>query len=49
MGFVLALDQFSKYIVETRIPLYGYWAPIPGLENILRITHTANAGAVFGL
>ena len=49
MGLVLSLDQLSKYLVETRIPLYGYWAPIPGLENVLRFTHTANSGAVFGL
>lgn len=49
MGLVLALDQFTKYLVETRIPLYGYWAPFPALENIFRITHTANTGAVFGL
>lgn len=49
MGLVLGLDQLSKYLVETRIPLYGYWAPIAALENVLRITHTANTGAVFGL
>jgi signal peptidase II len=23
--------------------------PIPGLENVIRFTHTANSGAVFGL
>lgn len=49
MGFILLLDQLSKFLVETRIPLYGYWAPIPGLEGLLRLTHTANTGAVFGL
>ncbi len=49
MVFVLLLDQLTKYLVETRIPLYGYWAPIPSLENLIRFTHTANAGAVFGL
>jgi signal peptidase II len=48
-GGVLLLDQFSKNLVETRIPLYGYWAPIPSLAHIFRITHTANTGAVFGL
>ena len=48
-GFVLGLDQLSKYLVETRIPLYSYWAPIPALENLIRFTHTANTGAVFGL
>ncbi len=46
---VLGLDQLSKYLVETRIPLYSYWAPIPALEGIFRLTHTANTGAVFGL
>lgn len=46
---VLGLDQLSKYLVETRIPLYGYWAPFPALAGIFRLTHTANTGAVFGL
>jgi len=49
MAAVLILDHGSKYLVETRIPLYSYWAPIPGLEDLIRITHTANTGAVFGL
>jgi signal peptidase II len=39
----------SKYLVETRIPLYGEWAPIPALAGIFRLTHTSNTGAVFGL
>jgi len=46
---VLAADQLTKYLVETRIPLYGSWAPIPALEALFRIVHTANTGAVFGL
>ena len=49
MGAVLILDQVSKNVVETRIPLYGYWAPIPALAEWFRITHTGNTGAVFGL
>ena len=49
MGFVLLADQLTKYLVETRIPLYGVWAPIPALEGIFRIVHTTNTGAVFGL
>lgn len=49
MGSVLLIDQISKNLVETRIPLYGYWAPIPALAEWLRITHTGNTGAVFGL
>mgnify|MGYP000855563513 FL=1 len=49
MAGVILLDQGTKYLVETRIPLYGTWAPIPALENIFRVVHTANTGAVFGL
>ncbi len=49
MGLVLLADQLTKYLVETRIPLYGVWVPIPALEGIFRIVHTANTGAVFGL
>lgn len=49
MAGVLAADQLSKYMVETRIPLYGVWAPIPSLEGLFRIVHTSNSGAVFGL
>ena len=49
MAVVLILDQGTKRLVETRIPLYSYWASFPGLENLFRITHTANTGAVFGL
>lgn len=49
MAVVLVLDQGTKRLVETRIPLYSYWSPFPGLENLFRITHTANTGAVFGL
>ncbi len=49
LAVVIFLDQLTKYLVETRIPLYGVWAPIPALEGIFRIVHTANTGAVFGL
>jgi len=48
-AITIGLDQLSKYLVETRIPLYSYWAPIPALEGLFRLTHTANTGAVFGL
>ncbi len=49
MAVVLLIDQFTKYLVETRIPLYGEWVPFPALANVFRITHVANTGAVFGL
>lgn len=46
--FVLLLDQFTKYLVETKVPLNTVWEPIPGWGDWLRITHTGNTGAVFG-
>lgn len=49
MAAVLTLDQVSKYLVETRIPLYESWAPIPALAGLFQLSHTANTGAVFGL
>jgi len=49
LAVVILLDQLTKYLVETRLPLYGVWAPIPALEGVFRIVHTANTGAVFGL
>jgi signal peptidase II len=45
----LSLDQFTKYLVETRLPPYQSWAPIPALDPFFRITHTTNTGAAFGL
>lgn len=45
----IILDQFSKRIVETALPLYEIWAPIPALESIFRFTHVPNTGAAFGL
>jgi signal peptidase II len=49
MAIVLTLDQLSKYLVETRIPRFESWAPIPALAGLLQFSHTANTGAVFGL
>ncbi len=49
MALILLADQLTKYLVETRIPLYSSWVPFPALEGIFRIVHTTNTGAVFGL
>jgi signal peptidase II len=49
MAVVLLIDQVTKHLVETRIPLYGEWAPFPALAGLFRFTHVANNGAVFGL
>jgi signal peptidase II len=46
MGIVLVLDQFTKYVVESRIRLYDVIVIIPGFFNI---THVRNKGAAFGI
>ena len=46
---VLILDQITKWLVVTNLPLGAEWAPIPWLANSLVITHTTNTGAAFGL
>jgi len=48
-GGVILLDQFSKRIIETALPLYEIWAPVPALEAFFRFTHVPNTGAAFGL
>jgi len=48
-GIIILLDQASKNLVESSLPLYTYYAPIPELENIFRITHISNTGVAFGL
>ncbi len=46
IGVVLVLDQFTKYIVEKRIPLYDVIPVLPGFFNL---THVRNKGAAFSL
>jgi len=48
-AIVFTLDQFTKLLVLNNLTLYESWTPIPYLERILRITHTSNTGAAFGL
>ncbi|MFN8472391.1 MAG: signal peptidase II [Anaerolineae bacterium] len=46
---VLILDQFSKWLVVSNIPVGVEWAPVSWLANSLVLTHTTNTGAAFGL
>lgn len=46
---LLILDQFTKYIVEAHLPLYHSWIPFPALADYVRIVHTTNTGAAFGI
>jgi signal peptidase II len=42
---VVILDQFTKWLVRTRVPLHNSVAVIPGF---LDITHVRNTGAAYG-
>jgi signal peptidase II len=43
---VFALDQWTKWLVETAIPLHGARGVVPGL---FEISHVRNTGVAFGL
>jgi len=43
---VFALDQWTKWLVETTVPLHGARAVLPGL---FEISHVRNSGVAFGL
>ena len=46
IGTIVVVDQLSKFIVRTTIPLYEKHVVIPSL---LDVTHVQNTGAAFGL
>ncbi len=46
---IILLDQFSKYFVESTLPLYTSWAPIPSIAAFFRFSHTSNTGIAFGM
>jgi signal peptidase II len=46
---VVALDQWTKSLIERSIPLNGGFAPFPALERYFNIVHFTNTGAAFGL
>jgi signal peptidase II len=43
---ILALDQITKYLIETRVRLHEIITIVPGFFNI---THVRNKGAAFGI
>ena len=46
---IVALDQWTKYLVRSRLELGEIWAPFPSLAPYVRIVHWNNTGAAFGL
>lgn len=48
-GVVVALDQWTKYLVRTRLAFSESWSPWEWLAPYARIIHWNNTGAAFGL
>ena len=50
-GFVVALDQYSKWLVRSQLDYGEMWLPasLKGLLPYMRIVYWHNSGAAFGL
>jgi signal peptidase II len=48
-GAIVALDQWTKWIVRNNLALGETWSPFPWLTPYARIVHWNNTGAAFGL
>jgi len=50
-GVIVALDQWTKHLVRTHIPLGTAWLPAgwENLETYARVVHWYNTGAAFGM
>jgi signal peptidase II len=46
IGTIVVVDQITKFVVKSTIPLYTKHVVIP---NLLDVTHVQNTGAAFGL
>jgi signal peptidase II len=48
-AIIVGLDQWTKFLVRTQIPLGGSWSPWAWLAPYVRIVHWQNTGAAFGM
>jgi len=48
-ALVIALDQWTKLLVRTRLPFEEMWSPWDWLLPYARIVHWKNSGAAFGM
>jgi signal peptidase II len=48
-GVIIALDQWTKYLVRETLPFQAIWSPWPWLTHFARIVHWKNTGAAFGI
>lgn len=46
---VIALDQWTKGLIEANVPLGSGFAPFPALEQYFNIVYYTNTGAAFGI
>ena len=46
---VVLVDQYSKHVVRTQLPLNTSWSPVPWMAPFARILYIQNTGAAFGL
>jgi len=47
-GLVVGLDQWTKYLVRTRLAVADTWSPWEWLAPYARVVHWSNTGAAFG-
>lgn len=48
-GLVVGLDQWTKYLVQSRLAVGEPWSPWDWLSPYARIVHWNNTGAAFGI
>jgi signal peptidase II len=48
-AIVVAFDQWTKSLIEARIPLWQGYPPFPSLAKYFNLVHYQNSGAAFGL
>ena len=46
---IIAVDQITKFLVRKYIPLGDIWSPWDWLRPYVRLIHTNNTGAAFGM
>jgi signal peptidase II len=48
-GAVVALDQFTKYLIRTRLAFGEIWMPLTAIRPYVHIIYWTNTGAAFGM
>jgi signal peptidase II len=48
-GVIIALDQWTKFLVRSNLDMGQMWVPWPWLSPYARIVHWYNTGVAFGM